>query len=353
MQGDFFNNSDLILAQFARLKKQPVKQFEPTLPNEIENMAFFKVGVNNVFRYTAQTINGKIYRKQSQFSRENLKDNSKKLGVSQMSAKKIKHAISYLAASATQKRVYNRETKKTSWFKLAFVTLTFPKIGDKLVDDKKAASCLHDWLVMAQAKWPIYNYFWKAETTAAGQIHFHITIDCFIHHKNLRLSWNRILNRKGLLDDFKKQHGHRDAPTTEIKAVIKVDNLAGYLIKYLSKTDKDRRVVSGRSWGCSQRLAWANRLVLEAPVQGAYSYDSTFRENKWTWKEIRTQPDTMGNTRPVGDLFFLDRHTWVDLKPSEMREDFFKYLDTLRPKHQQLFYEVDTFFTSTNSNLLN
>lgn len=172
--------------------------------------------------------------------------------VSPNAKRKIRTAIDWLIASAEPKLLYSKKTGRThTWF-LSFCTLTLPTQGE--MSDKQVKAILNSWLQYAKYQFGLRSYIWKAEPQARGTIHIHITSDCFMWHKKVRHSWNRLLAKNGLLN------GHSDPNSTDIHSTYKVKNLAAYLCKYFTKEGDERRAIEGRLWGCSQSLSNARGI---------------------------------------------------------------------------------------------
>jgi hypothetical protein len=200
--------------------------------------------------------------------------------MSQQSKAKLRTAVDWLLASAKTKHVYSKKTKKSYPWKLNFMTLTLPTQGT--VSDLHVKSILNSWFSYAKYAYGLHSYVWRAEPQMNGNIHFHITSDCWIWKTSLQHSWNRLLRKNNLLN------GHDDPPSTKVHATHRVKNMAAYLCKYFSKSSKYKlirrgarsswhvlayskgqrtwrkipyskekceRIIIGRLWGCSHSLS--------------------------------------------------------------------------------------------------
>lgn len=176
----------------------------------------------------------------------------------------MKNSINWLLLAAPKKWVYQKSTNKRFQFKINFITLTLPTSEQKHTDTYIKRELLHPWLMAMSYKHNLKNYIWKAETTQNGTIHFHITTDTFIHHKDIRSSWNRILNRHGYIDTFRLRNGHSNPNSTDVHAVKNVKNLGAYMCKYLTKNDETRRPVTGKLWTSSSNLSASNKLTIDS-----------------------------------------------------------------------------------------
>jgi len=152
--------------------------------------------------------------------------------------KRLREAIQALSAIATWKTVYCQEEKKYYRFKLNLITLTLPS-SCQLSDREVVKKCLTPFLKNLTRDNKKFLYIWKAEVTDAGTLHFHLTSNIFIHYKKLRIRWNKILYKAGILPKEKIEL----ANSTDVHAVKKVRNLSAYLCAYISKKDMYTKVL--------------------------------------------------------------------------------------------------------------
>lgn len=274
---------------------------------------------------------------------ENLKNNSQEGVLSIKARRKLMNAVNWLVASASRKWIFDKSTGKRFSFKLNFVTLTLPALDHGISDHTFKAVLLHAFINQCRYKYGLKNFVWKVETQANGNIHAHFTTDCFIHWKDLRRTWNKILSKHGVISLYQEKHsalsfseyctlysqagnvdlqtlrkafdygtssGWSDPNSTDVKAVYKVDDVAAYLAKYMSKNEDDRRKISGRLWGCSYSLSYSNRLSIEQVEN--IDEDLTFDFSNPEIKHIElTRPDAVLNIqKPLGDLFLYKLNDW-------------------------------------------
>lgn len=209
----------------------------------------------------------------------------KRLMFSERSRRELRKIISWFAAQATDKTTYCKVQKKSFKFKLNFVTLT---LSSKQVhsDQVIKEQLLNQFLVELRSKYKVTKYLWRAESQGNGNIHFHITTDKYIYWKHLRDNWNRIQNKLGYIDKFEAKFGHRDANSTDVHSVVKIKNIAAYLSKYLTKSDK-YRIIEGKQFGCSQILSSIKSLYIE---EGSKEY-AELQEAVTTHNVIRHDAD--------------------------------------------------------------
>ena len=218
-------------------------------------------------------------------SLKNLEVHNNHNRLSANATKKLQKSIRYLLYTASPKRAYNNKLNKEFWFKVNFVTLTLSSTqihSDQIIKSQ----LLNQFLIEAKKKWNLNEYVWKAELQENGNVHFHILSDTFIPYNELRNCWNRIQNKLGYVDRFTQSKGKKNPNSTDIHSLKKINNVAQYVSKYMSKNDKKRKstilkekhansnppyiynhtlsincrkelakITSlGRIWGCSTRL---------------------------------------------------------------------------------------------------
>ena len=194
--------------------------------------------------------------------------------VNNKSKAKIISAINLLYDISKKQSFINQKTKKRNYFKLNFITLTL-SAAQMLVSDKLIKKeCLAWWFEYAKKKFGLKSYVWKAERQKNGNLHFHITTNCFISIKDLRNSWNFAQNRVGFLDLFENKFNHRNPNSTDIRIVRNTKDLGIYIAKYIGKelTKNDR--ISGKVWDCSLNLknvALPSSYILNEPYACLFS----------------------------------------------------------------------------------
>lgn len=200
--------------------------------------------------------------------------------VTKGSTKRLQKALDIFLQSTPTRRVYNPISKRYQKFRFGFMTLTAPPeiqaVDMKIVKSRMLGSYF-DWL---RRKEQVRNYIWKAELQKNGSLHFHITLDQFIHHSNVRNRWNELLNRHGILDRFKEEYGHCNPNSTDIHSVKKIKNIEAYLSKYLCKEDPATRKIMGKVWDCSQKLKSTNRFTFHQTYDQYLKLKSLVDQNR-------------------------------------------------------------------------
>lgn len=179
------------------------------------------------------------------------------------SAKRLKKAVNLLIMSSVKEWIYNPCTQKHQPFQLGFLTLT---ISDKYCF-LTAEEC-YDRLLKYFLQWlrrvkKCTSYIWKAELQQRGTIHYHLTVNKFIEHGDIRHKWNELQQREGLLTDYYQEHGHYQPNSIDIHSVLTVNNVAAYICKYVAKeqdADPIMKVESTNDSPLKEDERWGNIL---------------------------------------------------------------------------------------------
>lgn len=244
-------------------------------------------------------------------TRQAFRDTKGQISIS--AAGKIRKAVDWLTVAATPKKIFVKELNRHISFKINFITLTLPATQGEVTDNAIKNKCLNLFLTTCRQKFQMINYIWKAEAQENGNIHFHLTTDIYIHWKEARKIWNRCLETYGFISRYRanmlKHHQHgfnfredlakqwprekqyqaylygcktdwSDPNTTDVHAVKKITNLAGYLTKYFCKNDDTRRPITGRLWGMSVNLSRIIKAKIEFASEVSEELMKGFMNNK-------------------------------------------------------------------------
>jgi len=183
-------------------------------------------------------------------------------------------------------------------FKLNFITITLPskqRHSDSFIKKNILAPFINNLRQKSFGINPknhknIYSkyYFWRAETQANGNIHFHLITDVYYPWQQLKIDWNKYLEKYGYVSEFEKLHNHRFPNSTDVHSLLRIKNIGRYLSKYCGKNSKGYQILSdsnhirncrnyplftsftwklpkvnakffrpvfGRLWGCSENLS--------------------------------------------------------------------------------------------------
>jgi hypothetical protein len=276
-------------------------------------------------------------------TKDNLKNNKHSGEMSRKAQGRIKNAINWLVSSANYKYVYVKGIDKRVKFKVNFITLTLPTTQHSISDNFFKKVLLHTFLNNCRYQYNLKNFVWKVEAQENGNIHAHITTDVFIHYLDVRKIWNRILLKKGLIDNYTAKHKNlsfedytylydpkgakdkiqmrkafdygmatnwTDPNTTDIHSVNKINNLGSYLAKYFAKNDDDRRKIKGRLWSCSYNLSESNKLIVELCDNQDRVYLDSLNVPQVKYKEIISEANALGETYKIGSLYLFKIADW-------------------------------------------
>lgn len=262
---------------------------------------------------------------------DNLKNNKHKGTLSTTAKGKISAAIHTLRIISNLKTVYVADTKKYWKFRLVFITLTLPA-KQQHEDSEIVKRCLRPMIEWLEYNFKMNSYVWKAEVQGNGNIHFHLTTNVFIHYLKVRNKWNSLINALGYIDQFETTHGHRDAPSTQIKSVNNDKSIAGYIAGEVAKKDKVKkycsRVISIEGnkyhkfnfrWEQQEDNSW---IELKRPITSRLwgcSYNLTKMKIRFTWNNEKWVDDLRKVTRDdvwkiynhdYGFCYFLKFNAW-------------------------------------------
>lgn len=225
-------------------------------------------------------------KKVSENSIKNLKDNSTKK-FSSAAIRRMRMAINNLIDAETLGRFGDNWKRHKRKVNLNFVTLTLPSTQKHT--DKEIKKMLNYYLTELKNSVGNFMYVWKAEKQKNGNIHFHILINRYVNYLHIRKIWNKILNRNGYIEEYRKklssmtlhdyieyrkknanikhtkehikkyikayEEGKKtnwsNPNTTDIHTLKGIKSAAAYISKYMCKDEKE---VGGRYWGCSDEL---------------------------------------------------------------------------------------------------
>ncbi len=176
-------------------------------------------------------------------------------------SKRIKRAINLLIMSSPKRRIYNPIIQKEHDFQLAFLTLTVSAKSSFLTAKDGYDRLLSHFLQWMRRTKKVKSFVWKAELQQRGQIHYHITFNIFIPHEEIRKKWNELQRREGLLDEYFEEKNHYEPNSIDIHSVQKIENLAGYMVKYMAKDQDSDPVMKADAAG-------------EMPVEAASAWGS-------------------------------------------------------------------------------
>ncbi len=184
--------------------------------------------------------------------------------MTQGSKKRLAKAIVLLCESAKEMKVYNEFTKRNQKHIMSFITLTVSNSTRNLNSKEAYETLLQHFIQWMRRTKKATTYIWKAEFQKRGQIHYHITTPTFISYLAIRLKWNELQKRAGLLEEYYKEKKHYDPNSTDIHEVRKIKDMASYLVKEITKSVQNSKSLDGKVWDCSMNLKTNKYFTLAA-----------------------------------------------------------------------------------------
>lgn len=293
----------------------------------------------------------------------NLQDNKHQGKLSAKATRRLANSVNWLIASAKKKYIFDKETNKRFSFKVNFITLTLPCSSQTISDHHFKSKLLHNFINTCRYKYGLKNFVWKVEAQANGNIHAHFTCDTFIHWKDLRRTWNTILLKNGLLEEYHNKHKSMtfedylstydpaaqkdinamrkafnhgtdtnwlDPNSTDIHAVNSLRDIAAYLASYMSKKEDGRRPIKGRLWGCSYNLSSENKLVIELHGSADQDILQPLFNSEIKYKQIEGIDKLSGNPYYVGEIFFYKLSDWGKIISGRLLQAYREHLFNIR-----------------------
>lgn len=272
----------------------------------------------------------------------NLRCNNHNSKLSDKAIKRIKTAINWMVCASQPKKVYQKSTGKSFYFKVNLVTLTLPDTSVKITEHQFKKTLMHPFLSYMRKYHRLKNYVWKLEFQKNGKIHLHLTSDTFIHYSVLRDYWNSLMFKNGYLTEFIAKHKHRNPNSTDVHAVWKVKNLGAYLAKYLSKNEDSTEVINGRIWGCNHELSDKNKCTIGINRDECAIEMRPLMNPKIEYKEIVSVDSLTGKIYRNAELFFLKLEDWGSLFKGVIKDTFEKHLTMIRQAtpHTNILFEL-------------
>lgn len=263
----------------------------------------------------------------------NLSDNDHKGLLSSKAVGKMKNAINWLLCSAEDKPVYNK--KYNSWFnfKVNFITLTLPDTSEKIDNKKLQTLLLNPFLTYLRKYKGLKNYVWKLEFQKNGKLHVHFVSDTFIHHAVIRSAWNRLLSNNKYLIEFYKKFNHENPNSTDVHSVRKINNLAAYLVKYMTKDQAALSQVKGRIWGCNQELSKANKTTIFINRDELHKHMPCLMQSDIEYKKIEVENPVTKIKKAFGEIFFIKYSDWFTTLRGAIKNEFDNTILFLKNTH--------------------
>lgn len=329
--------------------------------------------VKNVFELSHTTLPHPLQVCSKCQAKFNLKHNQRKEELSLKADKRLKNAINWLVASAKNKRVYSKVDKKFHNFKVNFVTLTLPTTEHNISDKYFTGKMLKLLLNNLSYNCGLKNYIWRVEAQSNGNIHAHIITDCFIHHSTLRYLWNQILTKENLINHYQSKHSTltisdylnlypvsekhtlesrtrafkygsstnwANPNSTDVHSIKNIDNIGSYVASYFTKKQEGKRELTCRLWACSESLSSSNKLTTFCENATSDEVLSTLYHPEIESRVIESKPDSMGNRKSLGIIYFIKPSFWGSLIKGKLLKLYNFHKAKIRNSTRDLFSDI-------------
>jgi hypothetical protein len=223
--------------------------------------------------------------------------------VTEQKVRRFKRYFSVLLQFSDNKKNYTKEGKRFYW-RLNFITITLPAAPEKRDKIDSAFFLFRKKIVYHGLNY----YLWRKELQpGTGNVHWHIVSNAWIDYALLQKLWNDSLKRHapGTIKKFFTKHGHKNPPTTEVRAIRSVGKCMAYASKYLSKEDQP---VNGNTFGISRALI-------------AIRYPAVLVDDLTERPEFKTQQ--------LNDFCWMARADYIELT-EELKKYWSSFVDSAR-----------------------
>jgi hypothetical protein len=235
------------------------------------------------------------------------------------SKKRLERVITLLVQSSKRKWIFNEVTGREQLHQISFITLTIATDEQNLTAKEAYERLLKHFLQWMRRTAGAKTYVWKAELQRRGQIHYHITTPTFVNFQAIRDKWNNLQRQAGLLEGYYRKKGHYDPNSTDVHEVYKLKDVAGYLIKEITKNVQNETATTGKIWDCSENLK-ANKYFC-VPLTGEVD------------RKLQEQAEARRTVTFQGDYFALIHLCDVPLEEifnSLTLREFTNYINSIR-----------------------
>lgn len=315
------------------------------------------------FHYESKTTSHRFEK-----NKENLRNNAANGQLSHKAISSIRNAINWLLVSTKPKRIFSKKSNSSFNYKIAFITLTLPDTHTRIDNAAFQKSLLNPFLVYLRKYHQLKNYVWKMEYQENGKLHCHISLDTFVHWRDVRKRWNALLSRNGYLAKYKETYtgctfdqylsllpANDDRPlvqkqksweagtasnwsdpnSTDIHSIKKVRNLAAYLAKYMAKNKELKiehegqeywytPVMYGRIWGCNYELSRAKNCKVHIPANEIKEGLSPLFNPKIDFKPLMRENPITKELTQIGEIFYPKAINWLNDITGIVRQTFDK-----------------------------
>lgn len=134
---------------------------------------------------------------------ENLEKGKSTLDLSPSSVRSLRNSVNSLVFLSKPRTITRKNRNPIYNFRASFITLTLP--SSQSHSDTEIKKCLNLFLTDLRRVYGLQNYVWRSELQENGNIHFHLVIDIYIHHKIIRNYWLKALRHTGYVQEYQKR----------------------------------------------------------------------------------------------------------------------------------------------------
>lgn len=130
----------------------------------------------------------------------NLAKKKSSVNLSASSRRNIRDSIFSMYQLSKPRTVKTPAGKFIYNFRQSFITLTLP--SEQRHSDVELKKALNHFLTNVRRAFKIENYVWKAELQKNDNIHFHISLDKYVHFQAIRYYWLLAIKPLGYIDKY-------------------------------------------------------------------------------------------------------------------------------------------------------
>jgi hypothetical protein len=168
--------------------------------------------------------------------------------------RRMKKACDLLSLLAVERLIYRPDFKEPLKFRINFITLTLPSAQGNFSDKDIHTKIFLPWLRYCQRRFGLNLYIWRAERQKNGNIHYHLLTNTWIDKHELTKTWNYHCDKLKLWREYKRKHGEKQAPSTNVKNASNEKEVAEYIRKYVRKKSNAKDKVNIKVWDCAKIL---------------------------------------------------------------------------------------------------
>lgn len=258
--------------------------------------------------------------------------------LSRKSQSRIKNYINLLVECSDEKEIYSRKENLRFIYRVGFCTLTLPS-DFNMYDADVYRLVFKPFIRILKEQFDLGEYLWKAEVQDNGQLHFHLTLNVWIHWFYINREWNNQLKKNG----YTFASVNHERATTEIHSTKSVKNLAAYLCGYVTKKDTYKK--KGKEF----IKANYNKKTTQTDLpESFFLVGGEYRKRNINIKlwdcsvNLKKGKLTLRNPQVTHPRLYKDI---IRITTEEIQKDFFS-IWIFPPEKRKLYYFFDMFWNS-------